>query len=640
MTTVADLVAKLGFEVDTTGFDNFKNALDSFQSMVRSSLSGLKEYAKQAEKISNAFKKTYLPTRKEAKERYVAETEAIRAKTYAQFMRASFLPKALEIRDRNATSREKQIKLKERREESGDFSSKQFGLLAAIHKLSGSDGLLGQLMGTIGGFVGRIAGPIGKIIGDTVGRIVGNTLTKVGGFIINQIRQAAKYMMSFVDYRRFTGRSVTGLSGLMGMTKHTADLTPQDVLKDAQRMGQEYWDLWFGGGNPRFWQLLSLRPTMNGEQNIKNVLDRVYKMSGGMKTPQGRGLALKLLREGQMEQYMPILEKWSEYKESGEYDSLFDFSEEQLRIMEETNRALREFGQTLDNVRAYFVSSLMESGLKESLQSIAHYIMGLVLAFKSGKIHDKSSFIRHIFDFERMEASGAAGVYVPRSTWEEQLKEKKREKKEEIRSSVPFFKRGTRYENELLKQAEKDAPKELIRDLSNKYRKQKENGKYDKSKDIYKQYIEDVIQTNIPNQPTIIDSMQYVNDMLPDSSLLKGSMVGTGVGAVLSAFYYIKHAIGGFFDKIGFIKNDVDNLFSKNIGSSQNISNTVLDKAIDMASPKIQNTSNYSGTTVNNFNNNIDMSNRSVEEGSKFTADLNEQQFGKVNLNSAVMSNY
>ena len=48
MTTVADLVAKLGFKVDDSGFNKFKNSLQAFQSIVRDGIKDLKEYAKQA----------------------------------------------------------------------------------------------------------------------------------------------------------------------------------------------------------------------------------------------------------------------------------------------------------------------------------------------------------------------------------------------------------------------------------------------------------------------------------------------------------------------------------------------------------------------------------------------------------------
>jgi hypothetical protein len=52
MTTVADLVAKLGFKVDDSGFNKFKNSLQAFQSVVREGIKDLREYAKEAQKIS------------------------------------------------------------------------------------------------------------------------------------------------------------------------------------------------------------------------------------------------------------------------------------------------------------------------------------------------------------------------------------------------------------------------------------------------------------------------------------------------------------------------------------------------------------------------------------------------------------
>ena len=419
MTTVADLVAKLGFQVDTRGFDNFKKSLESFQSVVRSGLKDLKDYAKQAEKISKAFKEAYLPSRADADKRYRAEIYAMRARAYAQRVRARALPETLSIRRYNAQIRDRQTALKEMGVSSVGGASTQNGILGLLLRLSGGGGLLGGALGALGGLIGSLFGPIGRTVGETIGRIVGGILIKVGGFIISQMRQATKYMMSFVDYKRFTGRSSNELSGLMEMTKHTANMNPEDVLRDAQRMGQEYWDLWFGGGNPQFWQMLRLRPTMNGQQNLQNALQRIYELSGGMKTEQGRGLALKMARMGGLEDYMPILDKWERYKSTGGQNSFFRFSDEEIAQFEKTNEALRKFGQAVDTARIHFVNVILNSGLESCLKSIANYLAGIVLAFKSGKIHDKSSFFRHLFAFEQMEKSGSEGRYITRSEIEE-----------------------------------------------------------------------------------------------------------------------------------------------------------------------------------------------------------------------------
>ena len=147
-------------------------------------------------------------------------------------------------------------------------------------------------------------------------------------------------------------------------------------------MGQEYWDLWFGGGNPQFWQMLRLRPTMNGQQNIINALQRIYELSGGMKTEQGRGLALKLLRMNNMENYMPMLEKWQEFQASGGYSSFFDYSKEQLAQFERTNEALRSFENAIINARNEIITTLLDAGLEDALKTIVDWVKGFAKTLK------------------------------------------------------------------------------------------------------------------------------------------------------------------------------------------------------------------------------------------------------------------
>lgn len=428
MTTVADLVAKLGFQVDTRGFDNFKKSLEAFQSTIREGLKDLKEYAKQAEKIGNAVKNVYLPSRQEAEKRFKAETYSIRARAYAQRVRAKYLPETLSVRRYNAEIRDRQTALKEAGIAGGTTRGGGSAILSILGMLSGGVG--GVVSGGLMALGSAIGGPVGAAVAMAVSKLMGSligALMKGLQWIWGQIKQGLAYAMSFRDYRSFTGRSSKGLNNLMGMTKYTTSMTPEDVMKDATRMGREYWDLWFGGGNPAIWQLLGILPTMNGETNLKNLLSGIYGASGGGKN---RGLALSLLKQaGLSDDYMNIFDNWAEYKAGGGEKTFLGYTDEQIKNLEEANKSLREFGQMLDQVRVYFVDSLLKSGIKDVLQDLANYLLGLIHALRAGKIHDFSSLSRHLFAFDQMVASGISGRYISRSEYkhlsepiEEQLK--------------------------------------------------------------------------------------------------------------------------------------------------------------------------------------------------------------------------
>lgn len=387
MTTVADLVAKLGFKVDDSGFNKFKNSLQAFQSIVRDGIKDLKEYAKQAEKISKAFQNAYLPSRKDAEARFRADTYAIRARAYAQRIRARELPETLSIRRMNAEIRERQTALKERGIYLGSGVS-QFGTLASLLNLlarfvGGSGGILGSILGGIGGLIGSIAGPLGKAIGTVLGKVVGGTLMTIGRMIVNGLKSAIGYAIAFRDYRSFTGRSSSGLNNMMGMTKWMTNMGPQDILKDATAMGQAYWDMWFGGGNPAAWQLLGLTPTMNGETNLKNILNRIYSVTGGAKD---KGLALNLLKQfGLSEDYMNLFYHWDEYKAKGGEGSFLGFSEKEIDSVEKANASLRDFEMALNQAKVRIVQVLLDSGLEDALKTIVDYIKGVAKALKEGE---------------------------------------------------------------------------------------------------------------------------------------------------------------------------------------------------------------------------------------------------------------
>lgn len=380
MTTVADLVAKLGFQVDTRGFDNFKKSLEAFQNIVRDGLKDLKEYARQAERISKAFKEAYLPSKQDADKRYRAEIYAMRAKAYAQRVRAKYLPETLAVRRYNASIRDRQTTLKEAGL-SGAGRGSNGALLSILGMLSG--GIGGVISGGLTALGSAIGGPVGAAVGIAISKLMGSVLRgilAVGRIIVNQMKQAIQYVMAFRDYRAFTGRSHQGLRGLMGMTKYSTNLGPEDVMKDAAAMGREYWDMWFGGGNPAIWQLLGVMPTMSGEANLKNMLGAIYQHTGGLKN---RGLALSLLKQaGLSEDYMNILDRWETYRKSGGEGSFFDYSQEQIKKMEDANVALREFEFALNDARNEIVKVLLDAGLKEALQTIVSWVKGFAKALK------------------------------------------------------------------------------------------------------------------------------------------------------------------------------------------------------------------------------------------------------------------
>lgn len=416
MTTVADLVAKLGFKVDDSGFNKFKSSLQAFQSLVREGIKDLKEYAKEAERISNAFKNAYIPSKKDADSRYRAEIYSMRAKAYAQRVRAKWLPEQLSIRRLNAETRERQTTLKEAGIAGASGMKGGGALLSFLGMLSG--GIGGVISGGMTAIGAALGGPIGAAVAMAISNLLGslvNGLLKGIQWLWGQIKQGLSYAMAFRDYRSFTGRNSKGLNNLMGMTKYTTSMNPEDVMKDATKMGREYWDMWFGGGNPAIWQLLGILPTMNGETNLKNLLSRIYGVSNNGKN---RGLALSLLKQaGLNEDYMNIFENWDEYKAGGGEKSFQGYTDEQIRNLEQANKSLREFGQALDQIRVYFVDSLLKSGIKDVLQDLADYLLGLIHAFRAGKIHDFSSLSRHIFSFNQMVASGISGRYISRSEY-------------------------------------------------------------------------------------------------------------------------------------------------------------------------------------------------------------------------------
>ena len=371
MTTVADLVAKLGFQVDTKGFDAFKKSLQDFQSIVRDGIKDLKEYAKQAEKISKAFQNAYLPTRKEAKERYNAVTESIKIKSYAQRVRAELLPRAMDIRDRNATSRERQLTLKEKGIQSGQPNN--IRSIVSILK-----GIAGFSFGGVAGGLASLAGfshPIVMAISLGVKAIVGAIQ-----LVMKTIREGVKTAMSYRDYMSFTGRNTRGLSALMAASLNTTNLTPEDIMKDAAGLEKQYWDMWFGGGNPRFWQMIGRLPTGRGETDLQTILESVYGLSGGFKN---RGLARSLLSQaGLSDEYIPLIEDIIKNNPMMSPNDFFTRTREEIAKLEEENRVLREWDREWKELRVELAKIFIDSKMNELLKELVELLRDIVMTLR------------------------------------------------------------------------------------------------------------------------------------------------------------------------------------------------------------------------------------------------------------------
>ena len=367
MTTVADLVAKLGFKVDDSGFNKFKNSLQAFQSIVRDGIKDLREYAKEAQKISKAFQTAYLPTRKEAKERYIAVTEAIRLKAYAQKIRADLLPKSLDIRDRNATSRARQLDLKERGLDKGIRPSSN-ALINILKNIAGFN------VGGIAGGVASLAGishPIVMAISLGVKAIVGAL-----HLVMRTIRDGVKTAMGYRDYMAFTGRNTRRLSPLMAASLNTTNLTPEDIMKDAAGLEKQYWDMWFGGGNPRFWQMIGQLPTGNGEKDLQTILKSVYNLSGGFKN---RGIARSLFGQaGLSEEYIPLIEDLRKNNPNMNAVELFAKTREEIAKLEEGNKTLREWDRTWKEIRVELAKAFIDSNFGEVLKDLVKTLQELL----------------------------------------------------------------------------------------------------------------------------------------------------------------------------------------------------------------------------------------------------------------------
>lgn len=431
MTTVADLVAKLGFQVDSRGLDNFKKSLQSFQSVVRDGIKDLKEYAKQAEKISRIISNAYRPTQAEARDRYLAKTEAIRLNAKSSQMRASMLKKVLSVRERTQAVRELQDATKNRalalsekisprnialREETLKFKKdtapqtfalkefanrlKEIGLKLKEKSLSLSEqkfeykkeqdaqrlkskgGIISILRGIAGFTFGGVAGGLASLAGFSHPVVMAISLgvkAIVGAIhlVMKTIRDGVKTAMSYRDYRSFTGRNTRGLSALMAASFNTTNLTPEDVMHDAASLEKQYWDMWFGGGNPRFWQMIGRLPTGNGEKDLQTIIESVFGLSGGFKN---RGLARSLLSQaGLSEEYIPLIEDIVKNNPTLSPNELFSRTNEEINRLEEENKILREWDREWKELRVELAKLFIDSKFNETLKELVSILREVVL---------------------------------------------------------------------------------------------------------------------------------------------------------------------------------------------------------------------------------------------------------------------
>ena len=208
---VSELFAEIGFKVNTSGLSEFSEVMNGIKETIKSCVSGLKEFAKAAEQINRAvqnIKNAYVPTQKEASQRYRAETyyimsagKELRGKGIYDASRGEYWAKRASLADldserlwRSLFVREENLALRKKGSTSGEPVS--------------------------------IGVTIGTIVGNIVSKALHTLLSSLKGFfsgIFSFVRGTIRAAMAYRDYQSFTGRSVNELSGLMGMTAYIPD---------------------------------------------------------------------------------------------------------------------------------------------------------------------------------------------------------------------------------------------------------------------------------------------------------------------------------------------------------------------------------------------------------------------------------
>lgn len=393
---VGSLFAEIGFKVDESGLEKFSTALKSFQKTIREGLKDLKAYARVAKEISQAMRDAYIPNQTEARSRYRAQTSYMRsqarvnnawakrerstavsnaADSYLKSQRARFFEQDSNTRALNAQSRKRMLDYKERGligSHTGKFSS---NIIAGLRSIVGFN--FGGTIGGLASFAG-FSHPI-------VMAITASTRILVGllSGIIKVIRDGVRTAMSYRDYMAFTGRSTRGISGLMAASLNTTNLTPEDIMRDVAGLEKSYWDMWFGGGNPRFWQMIGQLPSGNGETDIKTILSSVYSLSGGFKN---RGVARSLLGQaGLREEHITLIEDIMRNNPTMSFNELFSRTREQISSQEEGNKTLRELDRTWKELKVELAKTLLDIGIGDVLRTIAGCLQEIATWLRSFK---------------------------------------------------------------------------------------------------------------------------------------------------------------------------------------------------------------------------------------------------------------
>lgn len=455
MTTVADLVAKLGFKVDDSGFNKFKNSLQAFQSIVREGIKELKEYAKEAEKISRIMSRAYTPTKEEARERYLARTKQIKLNAESYKKRTDLLSSQLAIKKAQDETRNRALALSEKtspqllaiREATISFKQQYqpqiLALKEAAQRLKDSKLILDRdkleyqkqkdakkdieksekskhggiftVLKNMAAFnVGGIAGGLASLAGASHPVVMAISLgvkaiVAAINLVMKTIRDGVRTAMGYRDYMAFTGRNTRGISGLMAASLNTTNLTPEDIMRDSASFDKQYWDMWFGGGNPRFWQMIGRLPTGRGEEDLQTILQSVYGLSGGL---ENKGLARSLLSQaGLSEEYITLLEDIAKNNPNMSPSDFFARSREEIASLEDGNKALRELDRSWKELKVELARVMLNSGVLDAIKTISVAVQKIADYYaKKEKPWYQDFFNRSgVFDVDKMVPALSVG---------------------------------------------------------------------------------------------------------------------------------------------------------------------------------------------------------------------------------------
>jgi len=378
---VGSLFAEIGFKIDDEGLKNFSNAMKAFQKSVRDGLKDLKSYAQAAKEISQAMRTAYVPNQQEARSRYRAQTAYLRSQSrtgnaWARIrnaeakhlaaqanlanVRAQFFEQDSNTRASNARSRARQLDLKERGLIGTHNGKATFRLGNIITSVGG------LLSGKFFTLVGSLFGSFGALIGRGVDALV-SVIWKATTWLGKTLLQGLKMGMAYRDYRAFTGRSTTGLSKLMAGTFNTSSMRPEDVLKDALGMETQFWDMWFGGGNPRLWQLLGVMPTGQGETDLQNIINRIGDVTNGF---ENVGLARSLFKmAGLSEDYINVA-RYNAKKNQTDIDLEVERLMSNAERYEEANVVIKQFSWELDALKGEITAAFVQNGGLDSIKEL------------------------------------------------------------------------------------------------------------------------------------------------------------------------------------------------------------------------------------------------------------------------------